>query len=121
MTGPEDCNNIDCGFAFNGTKHTHMLFTEPNSTFELETNRAFGQCTVRILAIGGGGGSSFGQVSGGGGSGYVAYDTGTIEPSDSQTFSLIVGDEGAEIWYFQDFFNPNIAGLLGGLDHPEPL
>ena len=113
MTGPVDCSNIDCGFAFNGKKHTHMLFTEPNSTFELVTNRAFGQCTVRILAIGGGGGRSYGQVSGGGGSGYVAYDTGTIEPSDSQNFSLIVGDEGAEIWYFQDFLTLILQGSWG--------
>ena len=58
VTGPVECKNFDdCGFVYNGKQENHMMFTEPDTEYNLITKgESISTCQLRILAVGGGGG-----------------------------------------------------------------
>ena len=72
VTGAVDCENFDdCGFELsnNGTKQTHMMFTEPGVRVDVNIGVSISKCQLRMLAVGGGGDG----LNCGGGSGYIQY------------------------------------------------
>ena len=97
----------ECGFLYDGTLHTSMLFTETNVkviintwlfceiiflTLKVELVTALANCQLRALLIGGGGWNFIGCMSsGGGGSGYLQYHTQAI--SGNSEIQLMVGTD----------------------------
>ena len=53
----------------NGTKQTHMMFTEPGVRVDVNIGVSISKCQLRMLAVGGGGEG----LNCGGGSGYIQY------------------------------------------------
>ena len=97
VTGPVECDNFDdCGFFYSGKEENHMMFTEPQTEFELVTKGvSISTCQLRILAVGGGGlGSELGSGKGAG-SGFIQYVTQTLT-SNPTFIKLIVGDKQKE-------------------------
>ena len=97
----------DCGFLYDGTLHTSLLFTDPNAkviihtwlfsaiiffTLKVELVSTSANCQLRALLIGGGGWNFIGGMStGGGGSGYLQYHTQAI--SGNSEIQLMVGTD----------------------------
>jgi len=85
-SGPKDCSK-SCLMDLNDEKYQFLKLTDTYTNFQIKVLSRGGSCTLRLLAVGGGGEG----FNGGGGSGYIQYRNITLNEG-LHSVSAKVGD-----------------------------
>ena len=86
VSGPSDCSANKCLLGINGNTSESVMLTDTSGTHNISV--VGGTCTLRFLAVGGGGEG----YCGGGGSGYVQYQS--VQVTSGTEISAEVGNLG---------------------------